>query len=161
MGGDSDRSTRNNTSKPPSLEWGLFASKAMEAKNPSRKGWQDRTPAGVMAISQLCGRDRSNFADPDRIRFKTFELVRELTVEYLRDLGSIICRDIQALILDRPYYLADPEDFANFEEAGGIRTNVLTWLGKLPSLPFSFSWRKACLLSPAIHQHLTFSTICF
>jgi len=41
MGGDLDRSTKNNTSKPPSLERGLFASKATEAENPSRKGRQD------------------------------------------------------------------------------------------------------------------------
>ena len=75
--------------------------------------------AGVMAISQLCGRERSNFADPERVRARTFELVRGFTRDYIEDLGSIICRDIQTRFFGRPYYIADADDMAKFEAAGG------------------------------------------
>jgi C_GCAxxG_C_C family probable redox protein len=75
--------------------------------------------AGVMAISHLCGRERSNFSDPDGIRFRTFKLIREFTRRYTQELGSIICREIQTRIFGRPFYIADPDDFAKFEAAGG------------------------------------------
>ena len=74
---------------------------------------------GVMMISLLNGRERSNFADPERKRFKSFELARRFGQLYNTELGSIICRDIQVKRFGRPYYIADPEDFEKFEEAGG------------------------------------------
>jgi C_GCAxxG_C_C family probable redox protein len=74
---------------------------------------------GVMMISLLYGRERSNFEDPERKRFKSFELARRFGLLYTRELGSIICRDIQTQKFGRPYYIADPQDFEKFEEAGG------------------------------------------
>jgi C_GCAxxG_C_C family probable redox protein len=74
---------------------------------------------GVMMISLLYGRERSNFEDPERKRFKSFELARRFGQLYIRELGSIICRDIQTQKFGRPYYIADPQDFEKFEEAGG------------------------------------------
>jgi C_GCAxxG_C_C family probable redox protein len=94
--------------------------------------------AGVMAISQLCGRDRSNFADPEGTRFRTFALVREFTMDYIRELGSIICRDIQARFFGRPYYIADPDDFAKFEAAGGHEDKCTDVVGKATRLAVKF-----------------------
>ena len=74
---------------------------------------------GVMVLSQLVGRERSNFEDPEQIRFKTFGLARRFLEEYIRKLGSIICRDIQTIRFGRPYYIADVNDYEKFEEAGG------------------------------------------
>jgi C_GCAxxG_C_C family probable redox protein len=74
---------------------------------------------GVMMISLLYGRERSNFEDPERKRFKSFELARRFGQLYTGELGSIICRDIQTHKFGRPYYIADPQDFEKFEEAGG------------------------------------------
>ena len=74
---------------------------------------------GVMVLSQLVGRERSNFEDPEQIRFKTFGLARKFLEEYIRELGSIICRDIQTIRFGRPYYIADMNDYEKFEEAGG------------------------------------------
>ena len=56
----------------------------------------------VMVISQLLGRERSNFEDPEGIRYKTFELTRKFLEDYTRELGSIICRDIQLIRFGRP-----------------------------------------------------------
>ena len=74
---------------------------------------------GVMVLSQLVGRERSNFKDPEGIRYKTFGLARKFLEDYTRELGSIICRDIQLIRFGRPYYIADPNDFEKFEAAGG------------------------------------------
>ena len=68
----------------------------------------------VMVISQVVGRERSNFEDPEGIRYKTFELTRKFLGDYMRKLGSIICRDIQLKKFGRPYYIADANDYEKF-----------------------------------------------
>jgi len=94
--------------------------------------------AGVMAISQLRGRDLSNFADPEGIRFKTFDLVREFTMDYIEELGSIICRDIQTRFFGRPYYIADPDEFAKFEAAGGHDDKCTEVVGRATRVAVKF-----------------------
>jgi hypothetical protein len=34
-----------------------------------------------MVISQLLGRERSNFGDPEQVRFKSFELARKFLAQ--------------------------------------------------------------------------------
>jgi len=94
--------------------------------------------AGVLAIGMLLGRERSNFEDPERIRFKNFTLVRKFTQEYTRELGSIICRDIQMLKFGRPYYIADGDDFAKFEEAGGHQDKCTDVVGTAARVAVQF-----------------------
>jgi C_GCAxxG_C_C family probable redox protein len=72
----------------------------------------------VMVLSQLVGRERSNFEDPEGVRYKTFALTRRFLEDYMRELGSIICRDIQLIKFGRPYYIADANDYEKFEAAG-------------------------------------------
>ena len=89
---------------------------------------------GIMVISQLLGRERSNFEDPERVRFRSFELARKFLQEYTRELGSIICRDIQLIKFGRPYYIADMDDFEKFEEAGGHEDKCTDVVGKASQL---------------------------
>jgi C_GCAxxG_C_C family probable redox protein len=89
---------------------------------------------GVMVISQLLGRERSNFEDPERVRFKSFELARKFLEQYTQELGSIICRDIQLIRFGRPYYIADMSDFEKFEEAGGHVDKCTDVVGKASQL---------------------------
>ena len=104
--------------------------------------------AGVLAIGQLCGRERSGFADSERIRFKNFELVREFTVDYINELGSIICRDIQTRFFGRPYYIADPDDFAKFEAGGGHKDKCTDVVGRASRLAVRFVLNKG--LAPSL-----------
>jgi C_GCAxxG_C_C family probable redox protein len=89
---------------------------------------------GVMVISQLLGRERSNFQDPEGIRYKTFEITRRFLEEYTRELGSIICRDIQLIKFGRPYYIADAIDYEKFEAAGGHVDKCPDVVGKAAQL---------------------------
>jgi len=88
----------------------------------------------VMVISQLLGRERSNFEDPEGIRYKTFELTRKFLEDYTRELGSIICRDIQLIKFGRPYYIADPNDYEKFEAAGAHVDKCPDVVGKAAQL---------------------------
>ena len=72
----------------------------------------------IMFLGSLLGRERDTFSDPDGIRFQTMKLAQKLHEKYIQEYGSVICRDIQAKVMGRPYYLADPEDFQKFHDAG-------------------------------------------
>ena len=104
--------------------------------------------AGVLAIGQLLGRERSNFKDPEGVRFENFRLVREFTQEYIEALGSIICRDVQIRKFGRPYYIADPDDFNKFEEAGGHQDKCTDVVGKATQLAVKFILEKGLVSLP-------------
>jgi C_GCAxxG_C_C family probable redox protein len=89
---------------------------------------------GVMVLSQLLGRERSNFEDSEKVRFKSFTLARKFLQQYTQELGSIICRDIQLIRFGRPYYIADMDDFEKFEEAGGHMDKCTDVVGKAAQL---------------------------
>jgi C_GCAxxG_C_C family probable redox protein len=93
---------------------------------------------GVMVISQLFGRERNNFSDPEKVRFKSFALARKFQEQYIQEFGSIICRDIQTSRFGRPYYIADPEDFEKFEDAGGHVDKCTDVVGKATLLAVRF-----------------------
>jgi len=92
----------------------------------------------VMVLSQLVGRERSNFADPEKVRFKSFALARKFQEKYIREFGTIICRDIQARLFGRPYYIADPSDFEKFEAAGGHVDKCTDVVGRASRLAVKF-----------------------
>jgi C_GCAxxG_C_C family probable redox protein len=85
---------------------------------------------GVMVLSQLCGRERDKFDDPEGIRTKTSGLAKKLFDSFIQDYGSIICRDIQTRIFGRPFYLRDVDERRKFDEAGGHRDKCPDVVGK-------------------------------
>jgi C_GCAxxG_C_C family probable redox protein len=103
---------------------------------------------GVMVISQLLGRDRSNFSDPEKIRFKSYALARKFLEQYTQELGSIICRDIQLIRFGRPYYIADMDDFGKFEEAGGHVDKCTDVVGKASQLAVKFILDEGLVEAP-------------
>ena len=78
--------------------------------------------AGILFLSMLKGRERDNFADPERIRFESFALARKLHDRFIAEYGSVICRDIHQRLFGRPYYMPDPDEFAKFDAAGAHTT---------------------------------------
>jgi len=103
---------------------------------------------GVMVISQILGRERSNFEDPERIRSKSFELARKFLEQYTRELGSIICRDVQLIRFGRPYYLPDAEDHEKFEKAGGHVDKCPDVVGKAAQLAVKLILEEGLIKPP-------------
>lgn len=85
---------------------------------------------GFMVLSQLCGRDRSDFEDKERIRHRSFDLAKKLTDAFLETFDTITCRDMQILRFERPYYIRDPEEYAKFEKAGAHDDKCTDIVGK-------------------------------
>jgi C_GCAxxG_C_C family probable redox protein len=72
----------------------------------------------IMFLGQLLGRTRDDFTDEGGVRLETATLVRRLRQRFIDEYGSVVCRDIQTRMLGRPYYIADPEEFRRFHDAG-------------------------------------------
>jgi C_GCAxxG_C_C family probable redox protein len=84
----------------------------------------------ILMLGLLLGRERENFSDPAGIRFKTHELTRKLREKFIQEYGSVICRDIQNKILGRYYYLADPQEYEKFHNAGAHDIHCPEVVGK-------------------------------
>jgi len=78
--------------------------------------------AGILFLSMLKGRERNNFADPERIRFESFPIARKLHDKFIAEYGTVICRNIHPKVFGRPYYMPDPDEFAKFDAAGAHTT---------------------------------------
>ena len=85
---------------------------------------------GVLVLSSLLGRERNNFSDPEGIRLKTHQLARKFRKRFIQEYGSVICRDIQNKILGRYYYLADPQEYEKFHNAGAHDVHCPVVVGK-------------------------------
>ena len=86
--------------------------------------------AGILFLSLLKGRERDNFADPERVRFQTFALARKLHDRFIAEFGCVTCRDIHIKMFGRPYYLPDADEMAKFDDAGGHTTVCTEVCGK-------------------------------
>ncbi len=84
----------------------------------------------VLVLSSLLGRERTNFSDAEGIRFKTHQLARKFREKFIQEYGSVICRDIQNKILGRYYYLADPQEYEKFHNAGAHDVHCPEVVGK-------------------------------
>ncbi|KXB08599.1 hypothetical protein AKJ56_00830 [candidate division MSBL1 archaeon SCGC-AAA382N08] len=73
---------------------------------------------GILFLSLLSGRERENFADPEKKRFKSYEVSRKLHARFIDEYGTVICRDIQTVVFGRPFFLPDEDEFQKFENAG-------------------------------------------
>jgi C_GCAxxG_C_C family probable redox protein len=85
---------------------------------------------GIMVLGYLVGRERDNFSDPEGIRYKTADLAKKLHDKYIQEYGSVICRDVHGKLMGRPFYIADPDEFEKFEQAGAHEVHCLEVVGK-------------------------------
>jgi C_GCAxxG_C_C family probable redox protein len=73
---------------------------------------------GAMMIAYHVGRERDNFADPEKIRVKTSTLVSKLHKKFIDEYGTVTCNRIHTKIMGRPFYIKDPEEMKKFDDAG-------------------------------------------
>ncbi|MDD2573530.1 MAG: C-GCAxxG-C-C family protein [Bacillota bacterium] len=85
---------------------------------------------GVMVLGMLLGREYDNFADPERIRFRTFELAKKLIERFEQEYGTASCYGIQRKIMGRSYNLWDQAEYAEFLAAGGHEDKCPAVCGK-------------------------------
>lgn len=71
---------------------------------------------GAMGISQIFGRKRGEFADPERKRMIAYRLCDKLTRKFVEKYGSVICGEIHERYLGRRYNLWNREDYEDFDK---------------------------------------------
>ena len=84
----------------------------------------------VLVLGSLLGRERDKFSDPEGIRFRTHQLVRKFRDKFIQEYGSVACRDIQNKMLGRYYFIADPQEFEKFHNAGAHDVHCPEVVGK-------------------------------
>lgn len=92
----------------------------------------------LLVLGHLVGRERDKFDDPEGVRFTTHKLSGKLRQKFIDEYGSIICRNIQTKVLGRYYYLADPQEFEKFHNAGAhdihcpkVVGNASKWMAEI------------------------------
>ncbi len=73
---------------------------------------------GALMIGHHIGRERDNFADPEKIRLRTAALVRKLHDRFIEEFGTVTCGQIHRKIIGRPFYFRDPDEMVKFDAAG-------------------------------------------
>jgi C_GCAxxG_C_C family probable redox protein len=84
---------------------------------------------GAMIIAYFLGRERDNFADPEKIRMKTAAIVSRLHARFIAEYGTVTCNRIHTKIMGRPFYLKDPAEREKFEAAGAHRDKCTSLVG--------------------------------
>lgn len=83
------------------------------------KGQCGALSGAVMVVSQICGRELPELADPDGKRFVAYKLAEKIVEKFIAEYGTIICGEIQTKLMGRSFYLFDPEQWQAFEKAEG------------------------------------------
>jgi C_GCAxxG_C_C family probable redox protein len=96
----------------------------------------------VLVLGSFLGRERNNFSDPEGIRLKTHQLARKFRERFIQEYGSVICRDIQNKILGRYYYLADPQEYEKFHNAGAHDIHCPEVVGKAARWMAELLWEE-------------------
>lgn len=97
---------------------------------------------GTLVIGQLFGRELSNFADPEGVRFQVYEMTKRLHDRFITEYGSSNCHDIQKSVFGRSYNLWDTEDFKRFDEDGGHTTKCPEVVGKAAQWTVELIWEE-------------------
>jgi C_GCAxxG_C_C family probable redox protein len=84
----------------------------------------------VMVLSQLLGRERTDFSDPKGVRFKSFDIASLLADRFLEEFGTVICHGVQEQKFGRSYNLRDPDEFKKFHDAGAHDVKCPEVVGK-------------------------------
>jgi C_GCAxxG_C_C family probable redox protein len=83
------------------------------------KGQCGALSGAVMVLGQEFGRRTSEFDDIQGKRFVAYRLAEKMTERFLEHYGSVICGDIQERLMGKRFYLWNPDQLREFQEAGG------------------------------------------
>ncbi len=83
----------------------------------------------VLLMGYIVGRERDNFADPERIRDQTGDLAAKLHGKFIDEYGTVTCRSIHTKIFGRPFYLRDPDEKEKFMAAGAHEDKCTSIVG--------------------------------
>jgi C_GCAxxG_C_C family probable redox protein len=100
---------------------------------------------GVLILGDHVGRTRADFRDADGVRFRTYALTKQFHDWFVAEFGSVTCREVQQRLFGRSYDLVVPEDFREFEAAGGHTDKCPQVVGNTASWIVEFLDREGLL----------------
>ena len=98
---------------------------------------------GVMAISSQIGRERQNIKDPERIRWTAYDLTKKLYEKFVEEYGGGTCKEIQKKLFGRSFNLRDPNEYKEYEKAGGHATKCPSVVGNAAKWTVEILWSNS------------------
>ena len=88
--------------------------------------------AGIMAIGQRYGRERSHLGDPEQTQFmKSFVLSKRLHEQFLDEFGNTACNNLQTSFFGRSYNFWDPDELEQYMKASTEDNKCADLTGKV------------------------------
>ncbi len=84
---------------------------------------------GIMALSFIHGRGRKDMGKDTFLR--SYELAKRLYDKFVEEFGSCNCRDVQKKIFGKAFNLWDPDEYKEFDKAGGHTDKCTDVSGKV------------------------------
>ncbi len=92
---------------------------------------------GLLAIGSVVGRTYEDFSIGNRKR-RVFQYSKKLYDKFIEEYHSPLCKDIHMKLFGRTFNLLDPQDYAEFEKAGGhvdkcpvVSGNTAKWTAEI------------------------------
>jgi C_GCAxxG_C_C family probable redox protein len=92
---------------------------------------------GLLAIGSVVGRTYEDFSAGNRKR-RVFQYSKKLYDKFIEEYNSPRCKDIHMKLFGRTFNLLDPQDYAEFEKAGGhvdkcpvVSGNAARWTAEI------------------------------
>ena len=92
---------------------------------------------GLLAIGSVVGRTYEDFSTGKRKR-RVFQYSKKLYDKFIEEYDSPRCKDIHMKLFGRTFNLLDPQDYAEFEKAGGhvdkcpvVSGNTAKWAAEI------------------------------
>ena len=103
----------------------------------STEGTCGALAGGLLAIGSVVGRTYENFST-GVLKRRVFQYSKKLYDKFIEEYGSIRCKDIHMKIFGRTFNFWDPQDYAEFEKAGGhvdkctvVSGNTAKWAAEI------------------------------
>lgn len=72
----------------------------------------------VLGIGLMVGRERSDWADEEKVHWQNYEMVREIHGRFVKEYGGVSCRNIQKKIFGRSFDMWNPSERKEFGKLG-------------------------------------------
>jgi C_GCAxxG_C_C family probable redox protein len=103
----------------------------------STEGTCGALAGGLLAIGSVVGRTYKNFST-GVLKRRVFQYSKKLYDKFIEEYGSPRCKDIHMKIFGRTFNFWDPQDYAEFEKAGGhvdkctvVSGNTAKWAAEI------------------------------
>ena len=85
---------------------------------------------GMLMLGYMHGRERNNFEDPDKTRYRARDNASKFHRQFIDEYGSVTCEHIHRKIFGRTFYLRNKNDKDEYIKMGAYEDKCTTVVGR-------------------------------